>query len=141
MNAKAFLSEIKKIERLMENKKAEKAQWMDLALNITGRYDGERVKSTSDPHKLENAVIRSVDIEREIEECIVKLYRRKAEIIAVIEKLPVHEYDVLHKIYVQGFSLQEVADMKGRTYSMITTMHGMALKKVQKIIDAEEEKE
>lgn len=135
VNAKAFLNEIRKIEKQIENKQAERMQWRDIALNITGRYDGERVNSSGDPNKMANAVINSVDIEREIDECIVRLYKRRQEIIKVIEQLPINDYDLLYKVYVQGVSFQEIADEKGCTYSNITTLHGMALKRVKKILE------
>ena len=141
MNAKAFLSEIKKIEKQIENKQAERAQWRDIALNITGNYDGERVQSSGNPHKLENAVINAVDIEREIDECIVRLYKRRQDIIKVIEQLPINDYDLLYKVYVQGVSFQEIADEKGCTYSNITTLHGMVLKRVMRILDAQQDPE
>lgn len=135
MNAKAFLSEIQKIEKQIKNKQAERMQWRDIALNITGRYDGERVTTSGDPHRLANAVINSVDIEREIEGHIVTLYRKRQEIIGVLEQLPLQDYDLLYKIYVNGETLNDMAGERGCSYSNITTLHGMALKKVQRIID------
>ena len=139
MNAKAFLSEIKKIERIIRDKQEEREQWRDMALHITGRYDGERVKGSSDPHKLENAVIHAVDIEREIDESIKKLYKRREEIINVIEQLSLNDYDLLYNVYVKGMSFQELADARGCTYSNISTLHGVALKRVKRILDKQEE--
>ena len=82
-----------------------------------------------------DAVGSYLDIEREIDEQVDKLYDTRQEVICVIEKLNTTEYDLLHKVYVQYFSLYEVADMYAKTYSWATTVHGRALKNVQKILD------
>ena len=136
--AKEFLNEIKKLNTLIENKRIEREQWRDIALSVTGRMEGERVQSSGNQQKMETSVINGVEIEREIEESIVRYQRRKQEIIKVIEQFPVIQYDVLHRLYIQGFSLQEVADAKKCTYSNITTIHGQALAGVQRILDAED---
>lgn len=135
MKAKDFLKEIARIEKLIENKKEERERWRDIALNITGSYDGERVQSSGNQQKMATAVINSVDLEREIEADILRLYRKRQEIIGVLEELPLQDYELLYSIYVQKKSFVEVAEERGCTYSNITTNHGTALKKVQRIID------
>ncbi|MBR1979708.1 hypothetical protein [Candidatus Proelusimicrobium excrementi] len=135
MKAKEYLKEIARIEKLIENKQLDKQRWKDIALNITPGYDGERVQSSGNMKKMETAVINSVDLEREIEADILRLYRKRQEIIGVLEELPLQDYELLYSIYVQKKSFVEVAGEKGCTYSNITTNHGTALKKVQRIID------
>lgn len=55
--------------------------------------------------------------------------------IRTIEQLPENEYDLLHRIYIQGKTMDDVADAYGKTYSWATTVHGRALKRVQNILD------
>lgn len=135
MRAKDYLKEIARIEKLIENKKEERERWKDIALHITGNYEGERVQATGNPQKMAVAVINSVDLQREIEGHIVSLYRKRQDIIAVLEQLPIQDYDLLYKIYVNKKTLNDMADERGCSYSNITTLHGTALKKVQRIID------
>jgi len=80
-----------------------------------------------------------MDIEAEIDNSIDKLIALKQEIISVIEQLPTTEYDVLHKMYVQGMTFYEVAEAKNRTYSWCTSVHGRALKSVQEILKGMED--
>ena len=61
---------------------------------------------------------------------------KKKDVISVIEHLNATEYDILHKVYVQYFTLDEVAEMYEKTYSWATTVHGRALRNVQKILDS-----
>lgn len=135
MRAKDFLRQVYKLDRMVENKLAEKRQWQEIAAGATPQTTGERVQSSGNPQRMADAISRYIDIEQEIDECINKLVDTKREVIGVIEQLNATEYDVLHKMYIQGYSLQEVADMKGRSYSWMTSTHGRALQNVQRIID------
>lgn len=135
MEAKQFLNQLKKLDKMIENKLAEKARWKTMATKTTAQIGGERVQSSGSKQKMADSVISYVDIEKEIDEQVDKLYDTRQEVISVIEKLNTTEYDLLHKVYVQYFSLYEVADMYEKTYSWATTIHGRALKNVQKILD------
>lgn len=135
MRAKEYLKEIARIEKMIENKKEDMERWRDIALNITGNYSGERVQGSGNQQKMATAVINRVDLQREIEGHIVSLYRKRQEIIGVLEQLPLQDYDLLYKIYVNGETLNDMAGERGCSYSNITTLHGMALKKVQRLID------
>ena len=138
--AKEYLLEIEKLDNLIANKKAEREQWLDSAKSTTVQLT-ERVQTSSSKDKIAKAVVNAVDIEREIEQSIVDLYYKKKEIISKIEQLNAVEYDVLHKIYVQKFTLKEVQCIKKRSYSSITSIHGRALNNLWKIIRKEDANE
>lgn len=139
MRAKAFLSQLDKLNKLIENKMIEKQQWQSIALGIGQRTDGERVQSSGSQQKMADAVVRYVDIEAEIDAAIDMYVDKKNHIISVIEQLPVTEYDILHKVYVQSIPLDEVAVAFNKSYSWVTSKHGGALKAVQDILDVEGE--
>ena len=135
MNAKEFLRQIKKLDRLIENKLIEIQRWKDIANNTTATLSGERVQSSGNPQKIADAIGRYIDLEREINQDIDKLVDAKKDVIGVIEQLNATEYDVMHKIYVQYLTLEDVADAYDRTYSWVTTIHGRALKHVQNVLN------
>ena len=135
MNAKEFLRQIKKLDRLIENKLIEIQRWKDIANNTTANLSGERVQSSGNPQKIADAIGRYIDLEREINQDIDNLVDAKKDVIGVIEQLNATEYDVMHKIYVQHLTLEDVADSYDRTYSWVTTIHGRALKHVQNILN------
>lgn len=136
MKAKDYLLQIEKLDVLIKNKLIEKQQWKDIALGITPQMNGERVQSSGNQQKMACAVERMVDIEKEIDEYVDRLIDTRKEILSVIEQLDKDEYDFLHLVYVQHFTLGEVANLKSYSYSWATTFHGKVLKKVQKILDA-----
>ena len=137
-NAKKYLEQVKKLDLLIENKLAEKAQWYGIATNTVGSVSGDRVQSSGNPQKMADAVGRYVDMEKDIDRAIDNFVDKKREIISVIEQLPPTEYDLLHKVYVQYKFLQDVATERGKSYGWAATVHGVALKHVQEILNANE---
>ena len=79
----------------------------------------------------------SVSIRREV--ALIKVdaadHAKRNEIIGVIEQLPEASYDILHKIYIQGMTLDEVAYARDKSRSWAASLHGTALKHLQDILD------
>lgn len=133
--AKKYLLQIQKLDKLIENKLLEAEHWRLVATGITTVSDSERVQSSGSKHKMEDAVCRYLTMEQEIDEAIGRLIDKKQEIIETIEQLEVIEYDVLHKKYVQFKEWYEIADDLNKSYSWVITVHGKALANVQKILN------
>lgn len=134
MKARDFLKQLEKIDRMIENKRIEAEQWREIACG-TASHLGERVKSSGSQQKMADAIDKYLDVELEINRKIAELAEKRWEIISTIEPLPTAEYDLLHKVYIQHIDLQDVADILGKSYSWVTTVHGQALANVQKILD------
>lgn len=135
MRAKDYLNQISKIDRLIENKIAEMEHWKAIATGTTAYSEGDRVQSTGSMEKMADAVARYLDMEGEINADIDRLIDKKQEVISTIEQLEVDEYDILHKIYVQFKTFQEVAAEKGKSYSWVTSKHGRGLANLQRILE------
>lgn len=136
MTAKEYLQQAEKLDLLIQNKLAEKRQWLEVALGITAHLGGERVQTSGSKSKMAEAVEKCIDVEREISALIDRLIDTKSEIVTVIELVEnPTEYDVLHKRYIQKMSLLQIAERYGKEYSWATTTHGRALKSVQDILD------
>lgn len=141
MKAKEYLNQISKIDRLVENKIAELEHWQAIATGTTTFSDGDRVQSTGNKYKMEDAIIKCIEISNEINSEIDRLVDTRKEVISTIEQLKPSEYDVLHKIYVQNKDFQEIATAKKMSYSWVTSKHGRALASLQKILDEMEKNE
>lgn len=140
LKAKDFLKQIEKLDTIIQNKLIEKAQWKDIALGITANSEGERVQSSGRPSKMADAIDRCVDMEAEIDSLVDKFIDLKRDVTSIIEQLNATEYDVLHKLYIQRMTFDEVAAVKRRSKSWVTTVHGRALANAQNILN-EREKE
>lgn len=135
MRAKDYLKRIEKLDAVIQNKRIEKEQWEDIARSVTGQMGGERVQSSGSQQKMADAMDNAVDIGSEIDSLLLKLAAEKQEIISTIEQLNATEYDLLHKVYVQHIDLYGVAEVYDKSYSWVTTVHGKALKSLQKILN------
>lgn len=129
--AKKYLEQYAKIDPMIVNKFYEAERWDALATSITAQMSGERVQSSGNQQKMEDAILKSVDIRQEIKGLIAK----KKEIISTIESLPLAEYEILHKAYIQGKDFKTIAYETGNSYSWVTTVHGRGIKQVQRILD------
>ena len=132
MRAKTYLQQIEKLDAIIINKMAEKVLWESLAMSIVPQAGGERVQSSGSQQKMADAVGKYLDIEQDIAD----REKERKEIISVIEQISYPDFDILYKIYVLRKDLTEVADEHNRSYSWVTTRHGIALAKVQAIIDS-----
>ena len=138
MNAKDYLLQIQKLDRLIENKLMEVAHWKAVATGTTVCSEGDRVQSSGSKQRMADAVCRYLNMEDEINADIDRLVDVKQDIIKTIEQLPVKEYDLLHKIYVQGMEMYEAAVEMDKSYRWATSVHGRALANVQKLLDERE---
>lgn len=135
MRSKDYLLQIRKLDSLIKNKLTEVEHWKTVACGSGAYSEGERVQSSGNKQKMASAIDRYIDIQAEITADIDRLIDLKQEVIRTIEVLSVDEYDLLHKVYVQGLTLQEVADHFDKSYSWATTIHGRALVSLQRVLD------
>ena len=133
MTAKEYLEQIKRLDRMSENKLAEAARWEAIAKNTVGYSEGERVKSSGSLQKMTDAMDRCIDLRAEANRCFVRM----DAIIAVIEQLKPDEYSLLYEVYVKYLTLKEAAYSLKITYSNATTIHGRALAHVEEILKKE----
>lgn len=170
MDARIFLKQLKKLDKMIENKLIEKEQWEAIATSSTSGgqsvwvegkkkelHNMEKVQSSGNPDKMAVAVANYIDIEKEIDNIIADLICKKQDIIGVIEQLSATEYDVLHKMYVgipkkikvssKEFktitvyqTLEDVAALYDKSKSWSKSVHNNAVRNVQKILDEREKK-
>lgn len=142
MEAKVYLQKLAKIDLQIVNKTIEINNLIDrlksAASGKTAINYGERVQSSGSKDKMADNVSEYTDLERELEQYINEKLAEKNAILKDIEMLPVAEYELLHKIYVQGFTLKQVSIQKCCSYSAITSLHKVAKKRLQEILDERE---
>ena len=133
--AKEFLLQLNKLDKLIGNKLIEKEQWKSIALGTGAQMGGERVQSSGSQQKMADAIGRYIDMEAEIDRYIDRLIETKKDVIGVIEQLDAIEYDLLHVVYVQYLTLEDFAEKYDRTYRWAAGVHGRALMNVVKILE------
>lgn len=127
VNAKEYLKQIDMLERKVNNKLAELYQLRQLASSISISTDSEKVMSSMKNDKIDNAVIKIIEKEDEIAECVEKLTETKEFIIKQIEGMEAKYYDMLFKRYVEKKTFEVIADEMMYSFRQITRIHGDAL--------------
>lgn len=140
MEARAFLERAIDIDERIKNKTLEKEQWRAIAECTSVSSNGERVQSSGSLHKMEDAVIKIVEIEDEIDAMIQRLIDMKQEIIKTIDKVTdTKSYSLLHKRYIQGKSLEDIQEEQGISQSTAERRFKEAYDAIQKILDEREQ--
>lgn len=135
MKAKEYLQQVKKIDTLIENKLIEKDQWFAIATSSTvSSGDGDRVQSSGSQQKMADAVCKMIEIQGQIDRLIDKFIDTKQDVINTIEHLPADEYDVLHKMYIQGMTMNDVSEAKHKSREWVRQTHGRGISKIQKLL-------
>lgn len=130
MTNEEYLDMIEKLNLLINNKIMEREELFVIATKTTQENDGmPHATGTSD--KVGNGSVKLLDKEAEIDRVIDLFYDLKTEIIGQIQKLPADEYDVLHKSYVQGISLTDIATEKNKHIDTIKKIRRSGIRNVR----------
>lgn len=114
MTTREYLGQIIKFDALIDNKTIEIEQLRAMAESMTVPTDNERVQSSGDKDKVGKIVAMLTDKEKELEDTILKYYKRKETIIYQIEQIPdVKEYQMLFYKYICGLPTNEIASRMG----------------------------
>jgi DNA-directed RNA polymerase specialized sigma24 family protein len=133
MKAITYLERIKKIDSMIRNKLRDYDRWVGVAEGLGGASDGERVQSSRNLHRGADAIGNYIDIEAEIR----SLRRERQEIIETIERLPSTEYDLVYRLYVQDYTMKEIAYQLGKSYEWVKLKKRRALLLVQALLDGD----
>ena len=135
MDARQYLSQLKRLRSMIENKRAEIEQWKSVAYGITPQTNGERVQSMGKPDKMATAICNYATIEAELERQIAEYGETMLEVISVIEQLEDPFYSIIHKHYIENKKFEQISEEVNYSYQYTTELHRVALYMVQMIID------
>lgn len=135
MEAKAFLMQLQTLKKKIESKRAEIEQLKSVAYGVTPQSNGDRVQSSGNSERMASAVVGYMQLETELSQHLVQYCRAMREVIAVVEQLKEPYYSIIHKRYIRNKPFAEIAEEENYSYQYIIDLHGVALQKVQKIIN------
>lgn len=133
LETKKYLSQIERLDRVIQNKLTEIYQLKTMACNIVVSTENERVQSSGDKERMASTVAKIVDIEREIDSLIDVQLERKNTIIGQIESLENNDmYHILFNRYVKRASYGDIAKEMNYSERHIITLHGEALQEFER---------
>lgn len=132
MKAKDYLSQAYKLDRRIDCKLRQTEDLRELATRATASIHAERVSGTKQRSPMENAIVKLIDLEHEINDDIDRLVDMKREIAVVISKLPSPSHKILLELrYLEGKTWDEIAKDMDYDIRWVYRLHGKALKEIE----------
>lgn len=134
MDTKQYLSQIERLDKMIQNKLSEIYQLKTMACSVTISNDSERVQTSSDKDRLGSTVAKIVDLEKETDMLIDRFVDLKKEIMIIISMVKSERHrEILSKKYLELKSIYEIAEELGITDRGCKKAHKKALDEFEKI--------
>lgn len=123
MTAKEYLSQAYRLDVRIDSKIRQVSSLNDLAGKCTPVLS-DMPKAPSGPtSRMEEIIVKIIDLENEINADIDRLVDLKAEIAGVIKKVANMEYQtILERRYLAGMSVEDIASSMGKSERQIYRM-------------------
>lgn len=138
MTTKAYLGQIERLEKMIQNKLSEIYQLKTMACSVTVSNEGERVKSSSDKDRLGSTVSKIVDLEKETYNLVDSFSNKRKHIIEQIDRIENDDYyHILSMRYVGKNTFEDIAKATHWSIRKVFSIHGKALQEFEKIYGSE----
>lgn len=133
MDTKAYLKQIERLDRMIQNKLVEIYQLKTIACNATVSNENERVQTSADKDRLGSTVAKIIDLEKETDILVTDFVNKRKHIIEQIDRIEdINMYHVLSARYVAKKTFDEIADELNYSRMQVNRIHGKALLEFEK---------
>lgn len=138
MTTKEYLSQIERLDRMIQNKLSEISQLKHIATSITIAPKEVNVQVSNDKDKMGNAVTKLVDLENETDKLVDDYIDKRKRIIEQIDSIhDTNMYHVLSERYISRKELSVIAVEIGYSFKQICRIHGNALAEFERLYGSE----
>lgn len=132
MDTKRYLGQIKRLDRLIQNKLSEIYQLKTIACSITVSNEKEKVQTSAEKDRLGSTVAKIVDLENETDKLVDSFMEKRKHIISQMETLETEMYHVLFGRYVSCKTFDQIAEEIPCSRMQVNRIHGKALLEFEK---------
>lgn len=126
---KEYLLDIRNLDSTINRKLEELDSLKSLSEKVTSSYSDMPRGTSACTSRMENIIVKIIDLSNEINDEIDKLVDLKLEARAMIEAVKNPEYrNILSLRYLCNKTFESIAVEMGYTYQWICVLHGRALK-------------
>ena len=138
MDTKQYLSQIERLDKMIQNTLSEIYQLKTMACSITVSNENDRVQTSSDNDRLGSVVSKIVDLEKETNKLVDSFIDKRSHIISQIDELDnIDYYHVLSMRYVARNTFEEIASKTNWSIRKVFSIHGEALKEFERLYGTE----
>ena len=132
MTTKDYLSQIGRLNRMINNKLIEIQQLRVMAANVSAVSNEEKVQSTPNFDKMGATFAKIEEMEEKLDSLIDDKKKKKNHIIAQIDGIDNElSYVILFSRYIERKRLEKIATELNYSYKSINRYHGAALKEFE----------
>ena len=132
MTTKEYLSQAWRVDRMVNAKLKQVRTLRSHAELASSVISGMPVSGTRNTHRMEDIIVKLLDLESEINADIDTLVELKRDIITVIKRIPNDEYrELLELRYLAFLPWSEIAHDMRRSQDYIFELHRKALAKTK----------
>lgn len=129
-STRAYLSQLKTIDRRIKCKLEEAEKWRSIAQNTTSPIGAVKVQSSSKPDKMAEAITKALEYERESRILAEQLVETKYSLIRQIEGLNDDRYYlILNMYFVQNMKYKDIQTEMDCTFNNVKKSLRDAVKK------------
>lgn len=137
-STKAYLSQIDRLDRMIQNKFSEINHLKTIATSITIAPKDVNVQISSDKDRMGSAVAKLIDLEKETDKLIDDYIDKRKRIIEQIDSMEdTNMYHVLFEKYVNRKDLSVISVEMGYSFKQVCRIHGNALVEFERIYGKE----
>lgn len=128
MTAKQYLSQLKRLDKMIDNELYEIYKLRTLSAGISAAVGGDRVQTSGSFDKMGDSVSKLVDKEREMQRHVDLYMEFKEKIKKQIESIENDTfYNILHARYIKLYTFEKIAEDTKYSVRQARRIHDSAL--------------
>ena len=133
MKTKDYLSQVSRLNKMINNKLSEISQLRELSVSISAIGNDEKVQTSPNFDKIGTTVAKIDEMETNLDKMIDEYLVKRERIIAQIDTMEEESvYQILFSRYIEKETFEKIATEMEYSWRQIVRLHGKALQQFEK---------
>lgn len=133
MKTKDYLSQVSRLNKMINNKLSEISQLRELSISISAIGNDEKVQTSPNFDKIGTAIAKIDELESNLDKMIDEYLVKRERIIAQIDTMEEESvYQILFSRYIEKKTFEKIATEMKYSWRQIVRLHGKALQQFEK---------
>ena len=133
MKTKDYLSQVSRLNKMINNKLSEISQLRELSISISAIGNDEKVQTSPNFDKIGTAIAKIDELENNLDKMIDEYLVKRERIIAQIDTMEEESvYQILFSRYIEKKTFEKIATEMEYSWRQIVRLHGKALQQFEK---------